>query len=166
MGIETKKRPNRWLGVGLRVLAVLVGLLAVTSLVWDIAWPMQGGGTALAQQGVRAGTWVGLAIRTTILGGLALLLWSKGRSVLDPAHYGREAVTRRRFADIVNAKRDLVLEQPTSLTGSYSQNSDDELLGIYRSIDPGAAGERYNELILEIRRRNEAFGLEQGARDT
>lgn len=160
MGIETAKKPNRWLGVGLRVLAVLVGLLVAATVVWDIFWPIQGGGTPLAQQGVKAGAWVGLAIRTTILGGLALFLWSKARSVLDPAHYGREAVTRRRFADAVDSERGLVIKEPTSISGFYSKNTDEELLGIYRSIDPGAAGERFNELVLEIRRRTETFFLE------
>lgn len=160
MGSETGKKPKRWLGVGLRGLAVLVGLLAAATVVWDIFWPIQGGGTPLAQQGVKAGAWVGLVIRTTILGGLAVFLWSKGRSVLDPAHYGRDAVARRRFADAVETERDLVIKEPTSISGFYSRNSDEELLGIYGSIDPAVAGERFNELVLEIRRRTETFFLE------
>lgn len=160
MAVQAPNKPRPWLGRGLRGLAVLVGVVAVAAVVWDLVSPARSTGTPLAQQGFRAGAWLGMAMRTAVLGGLSLLLWSKGRAVSDPERYGLFALTKRRLAEIVETERDRFLEEPTGVDGFYSANTDEELLSLYRSIDPAAAAERFNELVLEVRRRYEAFGRE------
>ncbi len=109
----------------------------------------------IAQGGWQLGAVIGMVARTVILGGVAVLLWSKGRAVLNPALYGRQAVTRRMLAEIASAERSHVVDEATGEDGFYAEETDDELLAIYRSIDRDRAPERFSELVREARRRDE-----------
>ena len=94
---------------------------------------------------------LGAMLRTTFLVGLAGVLGSRARAFHNPAEYGNDAVDRRALQDVVEQHREDDLST-SSEAGFYAEKSARDLLDIYQAIDRSVAPERFDELVLEMRR--------------
>ena len=141
--------------MALKVLAAVIGLAAVGGVIQDIVDPAVPGGTLASQQGQSVGFTIGTVIRTLILGGIAGALFVKARALANPGRFGAAAMARGELAEIAAALRDRAVPEQTGETGFYAQYSDVDLVGVYRHIRPDTSPQRFDELVLEIRRRSQ-----------
>ncbi|MEM9694350.1 MAG: hypothetical protein AAGA56_17495 [Myxococcota bacterium] len=73
----------------------------------------------------------------------------------DPERFGPEAIARDELAGILQATARHTVRGPTRAAGFYADYSGSELVEAYRSIRREAAPDRFDELILEVRRRGD-----------
>lgn len=136
------------------ILAIAVAALTVGSLLWDFIAPaIAPRGTPAAQAGFKSGIIWGTLIRTVILSLVATYLVTKARELGDPVRFGPEAVALAQLAAIARSLDTFEAEEPSPAAGAYAEKTSAELVDVFGSIKQEAAPERYNELVLEIRRR-------------
>jgi hypothetical protein len=145
-GTAPKARPR--LALIMRVLAGVIAAVAVGALVWDFVDPPATGGSPASQQGEAAGYVIGMISRTLILAVIALALFMKSLALANPA------LVRDELAVVAAALRDRVVSEPSGAAGFYAQYTDADLINVYNHLRPDVAPERFDELVLEIRKRS------------
>ena len=122
-------------------------LLAAAALLWDIVAPIAPAGTPAAREGFRIGVFIGIGLRTVILGsvGWALVMASTGA---DEAPSPQERMRR-----ILDAHREQVPATRPEDGDVYATASDDELLDVYGHINQQAHPERFAVLLWTFSQR-------------
>lgn len=133
--MKMKESAARILGGGLL-------LLAAAALVWDIVTPEAPTGTPAANEGFSFGYFVGIGLRTLLLGGIG---W---RLLAGPSRGPGE-----HMRNILAANGPQVPAAKPENGDLYATASDDDLLAVYGHIDREANPERFAALLWEVSRR-------------
>lgn len=128
--------------------AVAAALLAGGGLLWDVLAPPPANNA-----GVRVGGVVGTITRTAVLVVLAVYLYRKSEAYADPAQFAPEALSRGHLEEIAAATREHAVADPSEKATTYRELTDEQLVSVYESIDRERVPARFDELVLEVRRR-------------
>lgn len=133
--------------------ACLLALLAGGSLLWDVVSP-----APADNAGVRVGGVVGTITRTVVLAALAVYLYRKSEAYRDPAQFAPAALSRGHLGVIAAETRDHPIADGASTATTYRDLTDEQLVSVYEAIDRERAPGRFDELVLEVRRRTRTRG--------
>lgn len=103
--------------------------------------------------GVRVGGILGTAIRTAVVGGLALYAFNRSRAYSDPKRFSEPALGRSRLVEIAASLRDFRVGDTSPEFTPYRELTDTQLASVYETIERERAPQRFDALVVEVRRR-------------
>ncbi|MBN2685887.1 MAG: hypothetical protein JXR40_11460 [Pontiellaceae bacterium] len=143
-------------GYILIALAALIALLMVSTAARDLIWTVHMQPSSNGEAGYKAGSFIGLILRSMLLGGAALGLLHWGRSTINPAKYSISVLEKDRLRAIYTREQ---LDQLTFSSVNdeldYASKSDSDLDRIYHAINKEKAPERFQALLAVIKSRVE-----------
>ncbi|NBB81558.1 MAG: hypothetical protein GVY36_19315 [Verrucomicrobia bacterium] len=136
--------------------AALVVLLVVGTAVRDVIWATRMQPSSPGEAGFQTGSFIGIVIRSLILGGVALGLFHWGRALVNPAKYSRTKLEQDRLHRIyVQEKLDQRAFSSVNDDLDYVNKSAADLDSIYHAISREKAPARFEALLAAIKKKVE-----------
>lgn len=150
------KKPTGYVLVSI---ATLLTLFAIVMALLDVISAARINPSNPGSAGFQFGSVIGIFFRTLILGIIALLLFRKGRALLNPARYSTAALNANHLRGIYE------LEGLAARTFSdpkddldYAGETDAGLISIYQAINRQTVPDRFEALLSVIKIRVERMG--------